>query len=152
MKVIYHCYGRAHSSVVAAHLHLGNLPMEGPVNKRQVAGLPEFDRADASQWGIPHFMGADERGNEVYILGLANQTPAALRAITTMAWHLGKADGIFLRNTLPAVGLLTKTGGFISKGLGFTTLGRPVVALGIVFSLECLRKLVTGTKEYLQQK
>ena len=70
VKVIYHCYGRAHSSVVAAHLHLGNLPMAGPVSIEQLIGLAEFDRADPSQWGIPYLMGRDERGNEVYILGL----------------------------------------------------------------------------------
>ena len=90
MKVIYHCYGRAHSSVVAAHLHLGSLPMAGPVNIRQLLGLAEFDRADPSQWGIPHFMGRDEQGNEVYILGLNSQTAAGLRAITSLAWYLGK--------------------------------------------------------------
>ena len=149
MKVIYHCYGRAHSSVVAARLHLGSLPMVGPVNIRQLLGLAEFDRADPSQWGIPHFMGRDEQGNEVYILGLNSQTAAGLRAITSLAWYLGKNDEVFLCNTLPAVGLLTRLGGFTSKKLGLTTIGRPLAALGIILSLRRLRHLVAWTKRNL---
>ncbi|HHU81802.1 MAG TPA: DUF3189 family protein [Firmicutes bacterium] len=152
VKVIYHCYGRAHSSVVAAHLHLGNLPMAGPVSIEQLIGLAEFDRADPSQWGIPYLMGRDERGNEVYILGLDSQTPAGLRAITSLTWHLGKKDEIFLCNTLPAIGLLTRLGGFTSKKLGLTTIGRPLAAFGIILSLERLRGLVAWTKGNLSGK
>ncbi len=149
MKVIYHCYGRAHSSVVAAHLHLGNLPMTGPVSVKQLIGLAEFDRADSSQWGVPYLVGRDEQGNEVYILGLDSQTPAGLRAMTSLIWHLGKKDEIFLCNTLPAIGLLTRLGGFTSKKLGLTTIGRPLAALGIILSLERLRGLVAWAKKSL---
>ena len=152
MKVIYHCYGRAHSSVVAAHLHLGNLPMTGPVSIGQVLGLAEFDRADSSQWGILHLMGRDEQGHEVYILGLDSQTAAGLRAITSLAWHLGKKDEVFLCNTLPAVGIVTRLGGFTSKELGLTAIGRPLAAFGIILSLERLRKLVAWTKQSLPGK
>lgn|SRR5690554_3454410 len=121
--------------------------MAGPVSIRQLIGLAEFDRADSSQWGIPYLMGWDEQGNEVYILGLDSQTPAGLRAITSLVWHLGKQDEVFLCNTLPAVGLLTKLGGITSKKLGLTAIGRPMVALGIIFSLQRLRDLVARTKE-----
>ena len=81
MKVIYHCYGRAHSSVVASHLHLGTLPLDGPVLKEQILAIPEFDRAEAADFGEPYFVGQDEAGNEVYILGLNSQAPLA-RAIS----------------------------------------------------------------------
>jgi hypothetical protein len=152
VRVIYHCYGRAHSSVVAAHLHLGNLPMTGPVSIEQIIGLAEFDWADSSQWGVPHLMGRDEQGNEVYILGLNSQTPAGLRAMTSLVWHLGKKDEVFLCNTLPAVGLFTRLGGFASRKLGLTTIGRPLAAFGLILSMEHLRGLVAWTKESLSGK
>ena len=56
MKVIYHCYGRAHSSVIAAYLHLGKLPMQGPVTKEQIMAVPEFDLAEAADWGATLFL------------------------------------------------------------------------------------------------
>ncbi|HBL35289.1 MAG TPA: hypothetical protein DDZ55_00610, partial [Firmicutes bacterium] len=59
MKIIYHCYGRAHSSVVASQLHLGNLPMVGPVTKEAIMAIPEFDLAEAADWGEPYLVGRD---------------------------------------------------------------------------------------------
>ncbi|NLM38048.1 MAG: DUF3189 family protein [Firmicutes bacterium] len=142
MRVIYHCYGRAHSSVVASHLHLGTLPLNGPIAPEQIMALPEFDRAEADDFGEPYFMGRDEAGNEVYILGLNSQAPLCVRAILNLAGHLGLADRIILVNTLPAIGLTTRLGGFISKKLRCPGLGKPLAARGIIQALPRLRQLV----------
>lgn len=152
MKVIYHCYGRAHSSVVAAHLHLGTLPLAGPVSKEQIMAVPEFDRAEAADFGAPYFVGQDEAGNEVYILGLNGQTPLCVRAMLSLAGQLGLADRILLVNTLTAIGLTTRVGGFISKKLRCPRLGKPLAALGIIRSLPRLRQLVAVVKKELAQK
>lgn len=151
MKVIYHCYGGAHSSVVAAHLHLGDIPMTGRVTPEEICSLPEFDQADAKDWGKPFLIGVDNVGNEVYIMGLGNQTLLCCRAITSLACQLGKADEILLVKTLPTIGLITRIGGFASKVLGIK-IGRTLAAIGIVNSLPGLRRLVGATKEYLEWK
>ena len=87
--------------------------------------VPEFDRAEAADFGAPYFVGQDEAGNEVYILGLNGQTPLCVRAMLSLAGQLGLADRILLVNTLTAIGLTTRVGGFISKKLRCPRLGKP---------------------------
>ncbi len=152
MIVIYHCYGRAHSSVIAAYLHLGKLPMQGPVTKEQIMAVPEFDLAEASDWGRPYFMGRDPDANEVFILGLNSQTQICSRLIYSLAGQLRMADQILLVNTLTAIGLLTRIGGFLSKQIRWKRLGKPLAAQGIVHSLPKLRRLVTAVKSQLQRE
>ncbi|HHT06072.1 MAG TPA: DUF3189 family protein [Hydrogenispora sp.] len=152
MKVIYHCYGRAHSSVVASHLHLGTLPLDGPVSKEQIMAIPEFDRAEAADFGEPYLVGQDEAGNEVYILGLNSQAPLCVRAILSLAGQLGLADQIILVNTLTEIGMTTRIGGFISKKLRYPQLGKPLAARGIIQSLPRLRQLVRVVKKEIVRK
>jgi len=152
VKVIYHCYGRAHSSVIAAHLHLGTLPIEGLVTKEQIMIIREFDLAEADDWGKPHFMGNDEEGNEVFILGLNSQTQICCRTIFSLACHLGIADQIMLVNTLTVIGMTTRIGGFLSKKMRLQWIGKPLAAQGIINSLPRLRNLVTEVKMQIQRK
>lgn len=151
MRVIYHCYGRAHSSVIAAYLHLGKLPMQGPVTKEQIMAIPEFDLADASDWGKPYFVGEDTDANEVFILGLNSQTQICCQVIYGLACHLRMADQLIMVNTLTSIGLLTRVGGFLSKQIRWRRLGRPLAARGIVNSLPKLRSLVAAVKNQLQR-
>jgi hypothetical protein len=152
MKIIYHCYGRAHSSVVAAQLHLGYLPLEGPVTKEDILRIPEFDRAEAADWGEPYLMGRDSAANEVYILGLNNQAPICLRALLSLVGHLGQADQILLVNTLTAIGLKTRIGGSMSKRLRWHRIGKPLAASGIITALPRLRQLVATVRAELIRK
>ncbi|HEY8392157.1 MAG TPA: DUF3189 family protein [Capillibacterium sp.] len=152
MKIIYHCYGRAHSSVVAACLHLGKLPMAGRVKKEEIMAIPEFDLAQADDWGEPYLMGRDELANEVYILGLNSQAPVCVRAILSLAGQLGQVSQIMLVNTLPAIGLATRLGGFISKKLNKPRVGKPLAALGILQALPRLRRLVRTVKTEIIRK
>jgi len=43
LKVIYHCYGGAHSSVTAANIHLGLLPRERTPGYRELISQKLFD-------------------------------------------------------------------------------------------------------------
>lgn len=147
MKVVYHCHGGAHSSVVAAHLHLGNIPMAGQVLPETIMALPEFDQATSADWGKPKLLGIDGRGNEVYILGLGRETAVCIRAVTSLFLQLGKGKEVVFVETLPAIGALTRIGGFTSKVLGAKYIGRNLAAKGIVGSLNRLRLLVTATKK-----
>lgn len=152
MKIIYHCYGRAHSSVIAAHLHLGTIPITGLVNKEQIMAIPEFDLAETGDWGKPHFLGTDEFGNEIFILGLNSQAQICCRAIISLAYDLGKADQILLINSLSVIGILTRVGGFLSKKMRLSGIGKPLAAKGIINSLPRLRRLVAGVKNEIQRK
>jgi hypothetical protein len=152
MKIIYHCYGRAHSSVVAAQLHLGKLPMVGPVTKEAIMAIPEFDLAEAADWGEPYLVGRDTADNEVYILGLNSQAPICIRAMLSLAGHVGQADQILLVNTLAAIRLKTRIGGFMSKKLRWHRIGKPLAASGIISSLPRLRQLVGTVQEELIRK
>ena len=145
--MIYHCYGGAHSSVVAAHLHLGSIPLRGKVSAEQILALPEFDRATADDWGKPHLIGLDELGNEVYILGLGRQSAPCARVIISLGYRLGTSRKTMLVNTLPTIGVLTRIGGFSSRVLGFKNFGQNLAAQGIITSLEGLRSLVIYTKK-----
>ena len=70
----------------------------------------------------------------------------------SLAGQLGLADRILLVNTLTAIGLTTRVGGFISKKLRCPRLGKPLAALGIIRSLPRLRQLVAVVKKELAQK
>jgi len=147
LKVIYHCHGGAHSSVVAAHLHLGNIPMQGEVPPEAIMLLPEFDRATSEDWGSPKLVGVDGQGNQVYILGLGRKTAICIRAATSLCLQLRKGGEVVFVETLSSIGALTRIGGFTSKVLGAEHLGRTLAARGIVKSLERLRQLVASTKK-----
>jgi len=126
--------------------------MEGQVNKEEIMTIPEFDRAQADDWGEPYFMGRDEVANEVYILGMNSQAPVCVKAILSLAGQLGQANQIILVNTLPAIGLTTRLGGFISKKLNWPRVGKPLAALGILQSLPRLRRLVRTVKREIIRK
>lgn len=69
MKVIYHCYGGSHSSVVAAALHLKWLDPTRLPDPLDLIHLPYFDKTQDSDFGRIHYMGTDESGHDIYILG-----------------------------------------------------------------------------------
>lgn len=150
--MIYHCYGRAHSSVVAAHLHLGDLPDRGPVNLKTIINLPEFDKASSKDFAIPHWMGRDEWGNEIYIMGFGMFNPICVRTMEDLFRLFGRSEEFLLVNALTAIGLSARIGGGLSRGCGWVRIGRPLAAWGITRSLEKVRRLVNGVKEVLREK
>lgn len=151
MKIIYHCYGRAHSSVTAAHLHLGHLPMEGPVYPKDIIALPLFDRATRDDFGTPYYMGEDTNGNAIYILGLGGMTQVCGRTIESVLRVFGCSQQVLLVDALSSIGISTRIGGTLSRELHWVTMGRPLVAWGICRSLPRIRKLVRSVQEAVQQ-
>ena len=61
MKVIYSCYGGAHSSPVAAAIHLGKLPEERVPDAEALLQLPRFDRVDSEKHGLAERWGSTSR-------------------------------------------------------------------------------------------
>ncbi|PTM58665.1 DUF3189 family protein [Desmospora activa] len=147
-RLIYHCYGSAHSSVVAAAIHLGRLPTERLPTKEEVLHLPDFDRARSEEIGTLFFKGEDQRGTMVYTVGFGHHWEAGVRALRSML-EIHGAEGFHLVRALDSITWLTKVGGSLSRHYGWPAVGRPLAAWGIRRSYPKLLALVDGVKRDL---
>ncbi|MFA4885210.1 MAG: DUF3189 family protein [Desulfotomaculaceae bacterium] len=131
MKIIYHCYGGAHSSVTAASIHLGILPMDYVPDRQMFWRLPLYDRQDADEHGHIYFMGIDEFGHEVYLTARRSRPLVLEKLFAGMAsiFDIPKEDYLLV-NVMEQVNLTMKFGGFISRRWGLIRFGRPIVTLG----------------------
>lgn len=147
MIIVFQCFGGTHTSVVAASIYLGRLPRTGRPALEQILALPYFDRNDAASVGSLFFDGFDCRGNIVCILG-SGGWGSQIRNLLASVLELAR-DGesvvvpeVAVIDCLPEAGPAVRVGGFISRRLGFTALGRPLVSRGIIGSYPRLLKLV----------
>ncbi|TCL69340.1 uncharacterized protein DUF3189 [Hydrogenispora ethanolica] len=147
MKIFYFCYGRAHSSIIAAYLHLNRLPMERIPTVREITSLGEFDKADSSDRGIPLYMGKDPHGNEVYVLGFGSQRSLSLETLYFILHERANLKEWRFFDTLATINWITRIGGFLSRRLKMVTPGRTIVAWGIRGSYWRLVRLVKKVKE-----
>ncbi|MGI5921399.1 MAG: DUF3189 family protein [Syntrophomonadaceae bacterium] len=146
MKIIYHCFGGSHSSVTAAALHLGLLEKHRPPTQDELMSLPYYDKTSNNDFGRIHFMGVDEYGNEVYVLGKKSLGDRFSHILTGVAEILGEANQIIVVNTMDRVNLSMKLGGFTSRRMGISFLGRPVVVRGTKNAFFDLVNLVEITR------
>ncbi len=144
MKVVYHCFGGTHSSVIAASLHTGLFCRRSPEN-RYLFRLPLFNTQDGASRGKLHFYGIDENGNRVYVIGRSRDAEA-LTLVLGRATNDDTAGDVLPANALPCVTLLLRIGGFICCRLKLHRLGRPFVAAGLRQGYGCIRELVYSVK------
>jgi hypothetical protein len=130
VKIIYHCYGGAHSSVIAAALHLKMIEKHQLPTENEMMAVPYYDKTDDSDFGSIRFMGVDEDGNEVYVLGKKGMGDKYSRILMGVAHILGAADDLITVNCLNRVNLSMKLGGFLSRRVGLIFPGRPVLLRG----------------------
>jgi hypothetical protein len=147
MKVIYHCYGSAHSSIVAAAIHLGHLPSDHIPEEEQITALEDFDMARNDSLGHIFFKGKDEWDNEVYTLGMGPDSSLVKRTLIFMIdqSHMDAKEFIFAE-ALPNINALAKFGGVLSRRYGLVKVGRYLAAKGICQSYERLIHFVEQTK------
>jgi hypothetical protein len=147
MKVIYHCYGSAHSSIVAAAIHLGRLPFDRIPAEEEIKALEDFDKARNDSIGHLYFKGKDERGNEVYTLGMGPESSTVKRTLLFMIdqSHMDAKEFIFAE-ALPNINTLAKFGGALSRRYGLVKTGRYLAAKGICQSYDRLIQFVDQTK------
>jgi len=131
LNVFYHCYGSAHSSVVAASIHVGHLPPSRVPSLGEVCSLPWFDRVTHDQIGFPYFIGENPPGVGVFILGLGSSRSSARRFVENFVELCGLSSRILLVDCLPLAGLVVRIGGFMSRRMGAVTAGRLIAAAGI---------------------
>ncbi|HHV62208.1 MAG TPA: DUF3189 family protein [Firmicutes bacterium] len=147
MRIIYHCYGSAHSSVVAAAIHVGILPSDRVPSAREILDVPHFDRTGSDEIGTCFFMGEDEGGNHVYIMGMGHAKDIVRRAIYSILeiYGIPRSD-LLLVNALPQVGLITRVGGVLSRRIGLVRAGRPLTIYGIQRSYRNFVRMVASIK------
>ncbi len=127
MKIIYHCFGGSHSSILAAALHLGLIEKKRLPSMDEMLALPYFDKTSKMDFGSIRFMGIDEYKNEVYVLGKKNVGRRYGNILIGVAELLGKKVEIIFVDCMTRVNLGMKLGGFTSRRIGWVSLGRPVL-------------------------
>lgn len=130
MKIVYHCYGGAHSSIMAAGVHLGLVPTDRTPTVEELRRIPLFDEPVGKDHGIIRFMGRDEYDNEIYTLGRRKVGIQIKKVLTGMADVAGISGELVLVDVLNYVNWQMMLGGFSSRKLGLVSLGRPVVTWG----------------------
>ena len=146
MKVIYHCYGGSHSSVTAAALHLGMLNKGKLPAPEDLMALPYYDKTNDSDFGSIRYMGSDENGNDVYVMGKKSLGDRFSKILMGVAEILKKDDQLIVVNCMHHVNWSMKLGGFTSRRLNLTYLGRPVVSWGTKKAFAQLVNLVEITR------
>lgn len=146
MKVIYHCFGGAHSSVTAAAIHLGWIESHRLPTLEELMKIPYFDKTEQNDYGIIRFMGLDEKGHEVYILGKRNLGWRLNNVLIGLADLTGKKDELMVVNCLAYVNWMMMLGGFMSRRLGLIFPGRPILYEGVKNSFMNLTSMVSTIK------
>ncbi len=131
MKIIYHCYGGAHSSVLAAALHLGLIEKSRVPTMEELMDIPYFDKTTDEDFGCIRFMGIDEYGNEVYVLGKKDLDGYRYsNLLMGIAEILRAKDKLVVVDCMSRVNWIMKLGGFASRKAGIVSLGRAVLGVG----------------------
>lgn len=147
MIVIYHDVGGAHSTAVAANIHINKLPMDRIPGKQELLNLPTFDKIEKEQMGHLIFIGEDENQVKIYTLARQYEPNMVINAVTDMysALH-GSNDGLFIVDTKPAVNFLMNIGGYASRKLHWVNFGRPIVTKGTQHAYMNIVNIVKGIK------
>lgn len=151
--VVYHDIGGAHSTAVAANIHINKLPMDRVPSKEELLSLPTFDKIEKNQIGRLIFIGKDELGADVYTLGRKHNPNIVIAAIKDMYTILhGSTKGLIIVDTKPTVNLLMDIGGFSSRVLHFVGFGRPIVTKGTQKAYMDMVNLVKSTKNNMSRQ
>ncbi|NLY11892.1 MAG: DUF3189 family protein [Firmicutes bacterium] len=148
MIIIYWCYGGAHSSPIAAAIHVGKLPADRTPTVEQIESTLYYDQVDSQYRGRTLYVGEDEFNNKVYVCGRGSEKKGieqAIRSGVTLAG--GKVEDFLFVDTLPAVNNIMRLGGFLSRQLKWVSIGRPIVIRGTQKAFPQLVEIVTRTKE-----
>nr|WP_296864382.1 DUF3189 family protein [Thermosyntropha sp.] len=141
---MYFDYGGSHSSVLAANIHAGKLEKGKVPSKEDMMKLPLFDKTTPDDFGRIYYVGSDQKGNEIYILGTQNSNfEPALRSLTALM-ELDKE--FVLVCTMSYVNVVLRLGGFLSRRMSCPLLGRPFVIWGSKLAFPHLEKLTEIVK------
>jgi hypothetical protein len=153
MKIIYHCFGGAHSSVIAAAIHLNQLSASEKPTPQDILKCAYFDEVPTEKQGVIHYLGKDEEGNDIYNMGCGGAGAIMERALPDILKIYGEsADDLYMVDTLGCVNFPMRLGGYISRRLGMVNVGRPLVLKGSITAYPALVDLVAEVKKDIVQK
>jgi hypothetical protein len=153
MIVIYHDVGGAHSTAVAANIHINKLPTDRIPNKKELLNLPTFDKIKEKQIGHLVYIGKDEFNAKIYTLARKYKPNIVLPALKDMYSILNGSDNeLFIIDTKPTVNLLMNIGGYTSRKLHWVSFGRPIVIKGTQQAYMNIVALVKNVKNNLKIK
>ena len=149
MKIIYSCYGGAHSSIVASAIHVGYLPIDRVPTGEEILNIPYYDQSPKENRGIPIYMGTDTELRKVYALGMGPYRSEYTKIAYNFAFQLvgENKEDIRIINVVPLLSFSVKLGGFISRRVGLIKLGRPLTISGIRKRYDLFIKLVKDVKK-----
>ena len=145
MHIIYHCYGGAHSSVTAASIHLGLISPQKLPTAEEIMSLPFYDVPTQQEHGFLRFLGSDQKGNRIYIVGrrgLKKCFPALVESLAGLL-EIPKEE-LLIVDTVPHVNWMMMLGGYLSRRLGVVSLGRSLVIRGTLKAYPDFVNLVRG--------
>lgn len=93
--------------------------------------VPFFEQQTGDDHGKFYLMGQDEFGNQVYIIGkhnLGRFFESLMRQIAGI-WGINQ-EQLVIVDTMPYVNYLMMVGGYTSRRLGISLIGRPLVIKG----------------------
>lgn len=152
MKIIYNCYGGAHSSVVVGYIHCGLLSKDQVPTKQQLMSLSYYDSQKNEDHGILQYIGIDDKGNEIYSVGLRSDRKFGKASLTNIASIMGiPQESYMLVDTIQAVNWYMRIGGFLSRALGLIKIGRPLVLYGTQRAFFNLAKITEETKKNIEE-
>jgi len=148
VKIIYHCYGGTHSSVLAAALHLNLLPAGKKPDRKMLKCLPFFDKQLKKDLGRIFFLGRDEQRHNIFIVGRFDCPEIIEKGLCDLAKIFSIPGKDFITvNVMPYVSNSMKIGGFLSRALGIVGLGRFIVTWGCIRAYKEIAVIVQKVKK-----
>lgn len=132
--------------MTAAALHLGLLNRNIIPTADDLIKIPFYDKTNDSDFGSIRFMGTDEFGHDIYVMGKKSFSSRYVSVLLGVAEILGSRDKLIMVNCMDRVNWSMKIGGFTSRRLGWAMLGRPIVSWGTRKAFTQLMNLVEITR------
>lgn len=147
MKLFYYCFAGSHSSVIAANIHLKKLPDNRLPSIKEIMEVEYFNQRDKNQCGQELYLGEDEQGHQIYVIGLGKDRELALQVIYHLLKERDNPSAWRFYDALSELHWLTKVGGFLSGNLKWVGPGKYLAAMGIRRCYPKLCRMVRRIKE-----
>lgn len=150
MHIVYHCVTGCHSSSAAAAIHLDLLPIDTKPSYHDLVKVPFYDELEETDRGRLILRGTDSKGNKVYTLSRKYIAHLVLPVVCD-TWKMfnQSEDDLMLINTQSSVNGFMTFGGYLSRRLKFTKVGKPIVAKATLYSYNNIADIVKNTKSLL---
>lgn len=141
MKIIYTCYWGSCLALAAALLHLNILSTSSGM--KEISNIPCFGKLDRQRLGEMFFIGQDDKGQEVYIMGVGNADKIIKRTITGFCqiYEL-RENSINFIDVRSCYNFYISIGTFISRVGFFHKIGNWLLIFGVKKSIPKLVKIV----------